>query len=143
MTRVVETSVYVDDLVRAETFYQEVLGLTLSSRIEGRHLFFRVGDGMLLVFDAHSTRSTGDLPPHGADGPGHFALAVDPGDWPAWRSHLAVHEVQIESEMEWGPGRSIYFRDPAGNSVELVDPAIWGMAPFASSEAPSKPTSTP
>jgi hypothetical protein len=30
--------------------------------------------------------------------------------------------------VEWpGGGRSIYFRDPAGNSVELGTPAIWAI----------------
>jgi hypothetical protein len=33
----------------------------------------------------------------------------------------------IEKEFGWPRGgRSIYFRDPAGNSVELVTPGLWG-----------------
>ncbi|MGN6582964.1 MAG: glyoxalase/bleomycin resistance/extradiol dioxygenase family protein, partial [Rhizobiaceae bacterium] len=24
-------------------------------------------------------------------------------------------------------GRSIYFRDPAGNSIEFAEPRIWGL----------------
>ena len=36
--------------------------------------------------------------------------------------------VDIETEVEWpGGGRSIYVRDPAGNSVELASSTIWGL----------------
>lgn len=43
---------------------------------------------------------------------------------------LAEHGVAIEQEATWPeghfrPGRSIYFRDPAGNSVEVMDADIW------------------
>jgi catechol 2,3-dioxygenase-like lactoylglutathione lyase family enzyme len=36
--------------------------------------------------------------------------------------------VAIEQEMDWPRGgRSFYFRDPAGNSLELATPKIWGL----------------
>ena len=124
---IIETSVYVSDLEAAEVFYGEVLGLEIYSRLQGRHVFFRVGGGMLLVFDGKNTRLPGDLPSHGAEGAGHFALAVNPNQWSVWKKRFAEYRIPIESEVDWGAGRSIYFRDPSGNSVELVDPAIWGL----------------
>ena len=34
--------------------------------------------------------------------------------------------VAIEAEVEWpSGGRSLYFRDPAGNVVELAPPTLW------------------
>ena len=45
-----------------------------------------------------------------------------------WRELDAgrAHGIAIEADFEWpNGGRSIYVRDPAGNSVELADPAIW------------------
>ena len=33
--------------------------------------------------------------------------------------------VEIEKDLRRDQGRSLYFRDPAGNSVELVDGDIW------------------
>ena len=52
----VETSAYVDDLDRADQFYREVLGLTAIAREPGRHVFFRVGAGdVLLLFRADET----------------------------------------------------------------------------------------
>ena len=36
--------------------------------------------------------------------------------------------VGIETEFEWPQGgRSIYVRDPAGNSIEFAEPRIWGV----------------
>ncbi|MEL7473822.1 MAG: VOC family protein, partial [Planctomycetota bacterium] len=68
------------------------------------------------------------VPTHGADGPGHIAFRVD--DLDAMRERLLAGGVEIELEREWGPpdfnpGRSIYARDPAGNSVEFLDADIW------------------
>jgi catechol 2,3-dioxygenase-like lactoylglutathione lyase family enzyme len=38
-----------------------------------------------------------------------------------------AYGIEIEADFRWPNGaRSLYFRDPAGNSVELADPAIWG-----------------
>ena len=41
----------------------------------------------------------------------------------------AAAGVRIEAEVAWpGGGRSIYVRDPSGNSVELATAAVWGLA---------------
>jgi catechol 2,3-dioxygenase-like lactoylglutathione lyase family enzyme len=126
---VVETSVYADDLERAEAFYLGVLGLERMGREEGRHVFFRVGQaGVLLVFNPEATLKGDSLPAHGARGPGHFALGIRAEDLPAWKERLAAHRIAIEKEVQWPRGgKSIYFRDPAGNSVELLTPGLWGL----------------
>jgi catechol 2,3-dioxygenase-like lactoylglutathione lyase family enzyme len=125
---VVETAVYADDLAAAEQFYTSVLGLSVLGREPGRHVFFRVGSAdVLLVFNADTTCKGGALPPHGARGPGHFAFGVSPDALPAWREHLAACGVAVEQEVTWPRGgKSVYFRDTAGNLVELVTPGIWG-----------------
>jgi len=135
VTRVLETSVYVDDLALAERFYREVLGLETFTREPGRHVFFRCGDGMLLLFDPRTT-ATGQVvvgqapvPRHGAVGAGHVAFGVPASEMDGWRASLIGHGVAIESEVDWpGGGRSIYFRDPAGNSLELATPETWGLS---------------
>ena len=126
---VLETALYVDDLPAAERFYREVLGLELYSREDGRHVFFRLGNAMLLLFNPSKTRqATGLVPTHGADGPGHVAFTLNPSDVEAWRGHLEKHNVPVETEVQWPHGGlSIYFRDPAGNSVELATPQMWGL----------------
>jgi catechol 2,3-dioxygenase-like lactoylglutathione lyase family enzyme len=126
--RVVETGIYVDDLARAEAFYTEVLGLAVIARDPERHVFFRAGDGVLLAFIPEATMQEGDLPPHGAVGPGHFALGIAAEDLDDWRRHLVGRGVAVEKEVAWPHGaRSIYFRDPAGNLVELITPGLWGL----------------
>jgi catechol 2,3-dioxygenase-like lactoylglutathione lyase family enzyme len=68
------------------------------------------------------------IPGHGTAGAGHLAFAVEADDLPAWREHLKKCRVPIESEVDWpSGGRSIYFRDPAGNSLELAPPTLWGI----------------
>jgi catechol 2,3-dioxygenase-like lactoylglutathione lyase family enzyme len=125
---IVETAVYADDLDAAERFYAGVLGLPVVGREAGRQVFFRAGAGsMLLVFDLAATLRGGTLPPHGATGPGHVALGVRPETLDGWRRHLTAHGIGIEQEYTWPRGgHSLYFRDPAGNLVELVTPGVWG-----------------
>ena len=125
---IVETAIYVDDLDAAEDFYQRVLGLKVIAKKHDRHVFFQVGDSnVLLAFNPTTTRFEKDTP-HGATGPGHFALGIEKQSLGEWRNHLRTHGVQIESEVEWpAGGKSIYFRDPAGNSVELVTPGVWRL----------------
>ncbi|MFO0899086.1 MAG: VOC family protein [Pirellulales bacterium] len=126
---VVETALYADDLEAAERFYVDVLGLRLIRRESGRHVFFAAGPGtVLLVFDASSTAAGGPLPTHGAHGPGHAALGIGASDLDAWRTHLQERQVVIEQEHLWPlGGRSLYFRDPAGNLLELITPGVWGL----------------
>jgi catechol 2,3-dioxygenase-like lactoylglutathione lyase family enzyme len=123
----VEAALYVDDLDRAEAFYRDVLGLEVIGREPGRHVFFRAGEGVLLVFNPESTQKQGLFPAHGTKGPGHAALGIAADSLEFWRRRLQECAVQIEKEATWPRGgRSLYFRDPAGNSVELVTPGCWG-----------------
>ena len=125
---VIETAIYADDLIAAEGFYAGVLGLPVIGREAGRYVFFGVGAAsVLLVFNPAATRTGGVLPAHGTHGPGHFALGMKIETMEAWRSHLTGCGIAIEKEVTWPRGgRSLYFRDPAGNLVELITPGVWG-----------------
>jgi catechol 2,3-dioxygenase-like lactoylglutathione lyase family enzyme len=125
--RILETCLYVDDLEAAEAFYRRVLGLTPFSRVEKRHVFFRCGQNMLLLFNPVQTaKPVGEVPTHGSHGAGHIAFAMSPDQVSSWRERLEQHGVAIEAEITWpSGGYSIYFRDPAGNSVELATPQVW------------------
>jgi catechol 2,3-dioxygenase-like lactoylglutathione lyase family enzyme len=133
--RVLESCLYAADLNAAEHFYTQVLGLEKHAQENGRHVFFRCGDGMVLVFNPEHTNqvetivSGAPLPLHGTQGAGHLAFAVREKDIPAWRAHLQRAGVAIESEIHWPQsGTSLYVRDPAGNSIELASPRIWGLS---------------
>lgn len=126
---ILETALYVDDLIQAEHFYTTVLGLELDSKVEGRHIFLKCGHGALLLFNADKTlESDGKIPTHGSRGPGHMAFAIKREDFQKWKDHLAKHNIAIESEVNWREDKySLYFRDPSGNSIELTTPDIWGF----------------
>jgi catechol 2,3-dioxygenase-like lactoylglutathione lyase family enzyme len=138
---ILETCLYVDDLGCAEQFYAAVLGLTVESRQEGRHVFFHCGQQMLLLFNPLASREVSDhFPSHGSFGVGHVAFAVAEGDLPGWLSQLQRHGLAIEKTIDWpGGGRSIYFRDPSGNSLELATPKIWGLPELLASNSNTQP----
>lgn len=123
---ILETCIYTDDLDAARTFYRDVLGLEIVLHEPKRHIFFRCGGRFFLVFNPAETSDEGDVPSHGAAGSCHVAFAVPHAEMTQWRQRLEAHGVAIEMDYEWPQGgRSLYFRDPAGNSVELAAPAIW------------------
>lgn len=131
-----ETAVYAPDLGAASAFYGGILGLPEIGRVEGRHVFYRCGAGVLLVFRPEATvlppRPDARLPvpAHGASGPGHMAFGVPAGEIDAWVVRLRSAGVAIEADFTWpAGGRSVYVRDPAGNSIEFADPAIWKRDP--------------
>jgi catechol 2,3-dioxygenase-like lactoylglutathione lyase family enzyme len=129
---VLEAVLYCDDLDVAEAFYTDVLGLERIGARAGRHVFFRCRDTVVLLFDPETTSTVptevGDstIPLHGARGEGHLAFRCSLDRIDAWRDHLTAHDVRIESDVRWSRGgRSIYFRDPAGNSLEIASPELW------------------
>ena len=53
----------------------------------------------------------------------NFTVAA--GDYEAWRLRVA-ERVEIFHEHEWSDGhRSFYFRDPAGNLLEIANADLW------------------
>lgn len=130
---VLETVLYAADLAAAETFYRTVLGLEPQGKAQDRHLFYRIGNQMLLIFNPQTTSAqivSGALPipPHGTTGNGHVCFAASHDEIEEWRARLSQCSVPIEADFEWpGGGRSIYFRDPAGNCIEFAEPRIWGI----------------
>ncbi len=131
---VLETSLYVDDLDKADYFYGHLLGLPKIFAVTGRQLVFRCQDSILLIFKPDHTErerifiNGAAIPLHGARGPGHAAFRVSKPELEAWLKYLLEAAIPIESEVGWPNGaKSIYFRDPAGNSLELATPDMWTL----------------
>lgn len=128
---VLEAALYVNDLDASERFYGDILALEKIQRVDERHVFYRVGDSVLLLFKAEETEQpprNPDLPvpPHGARGPGHVCLAISRAEIDAMRKHLLDWNIPIDAEFDWPNGvRSLYVRDPAGNSIEFAEPHLW------------------
>ncbi|MNH86251.1 Glyoxalase-like domain protein [compost metagenome] len=130
---ILETALYTDDLDAAEAFYGGVLGLEKILRAGNRHLFFRCGDMILLIFDPKETVKPPSsdalpVPPHGATGPGHLCFRMRAEAIDRMVEKLNKAGIVIESDFRWPNGaRSIYFRDPAGNSLECAEPMLWNL----------------
>ena len=130
---VLETALYAADLDAADRFYGDVLGLERIARVDGRHLFFRCGQGVLLIFNPTETLKPAEgsalpVPVHGTTGPGHACVRVSRDNLTSLRERLAADGVMIESDITWPTGaRSFYFRDPAGNSLECAEPGLWSI----------------
>lgn len=130
--RILETCLYAHDLEAAHAFYHNVLGLRLHSRVAGRHVFFHCERSMVLIFNPEATAEAhpGEIPSHGSQGSEHVCWAVEHKDLPGWRQKLVAAGVEIEHEETWENGAcSIYFRDPAGNSLEFATPRLWENDP--------------
>lgn len=130
---ILETALYAEDLDAAEHFYGGVLGLKRVLRAGNRHVFFRCGAGILLIFNPAETvkpppESAPQVPPHGARGAGHACFRVARQHLDAMAESLTGAGIGIESKVTWPNGaRSIYFRDPAGNSLECAEPGLWSI----------------
>ena len=128
---ILEASLYVDDLDAAEQFYGEVLGLERIQRVADRHVFYRIGGSVLLIFNPEKTEQPPlnpgmPVPPHGARGAGHVCLVLTRDEIAVMRKHLLDWNVPVDADFDWpGGARSLYVRDPAGNSVEFAEAHLW------------------
>lgn len=131
ITGVLEAALYAADLDRAEAFYHGVLNMEVVLRLEQRHVFFRAGQTILLVFNPEETAKPSQntrmpVPAHGAHGPGHVCFRASRDEISRWRAHVLDQGIAVDAEFDWPNGaRSLYIRDPAGNSVEFAEPHLW------------------
>jgi catechol-2,3-dioxygenase len=115
-------------------FYINILGLEFVSEEKDRHVFLKAGQSMLLIFNPNKTlvsngSSATQLPIHGAfASPSiiHFALEIDKQNYDTAKHMLNEKNVKIAKEVTWEKDtNSIYFRDPAGNLVEIITSGSW------------------
>ena len=136
ISAVLETILYVDDIEAARGFYEGLHGLNPHGMHSELGVGYRLDRQMLLLFVAElSSRPGRIVPSHGASGPGHVAFTASPAEIEQWKQYLLSCGIGIEQDHHWDNGaRSIYFRDPAGNSLEFTSPQLWGLEPADSGE---------
>ncbi len=129
---ILETSLYTDNMDRARTFYEGVLGLQPMFSDE-RLTAYAIERSVLLLFRKGTTEhqvklKDGSIPGHGGRGELHVAFPILRDDLESWKAHFSSHGVAIEGENSWPRGGySIYFRDPDGNLLELATPGLWSV----------------
>ena len=131
--QILETAIYAVNLEETARFYETVLGLERIVSFPERHVFFRLENSVLLIFNPQSTVLPSrdpkmPVPSHGGIGPGHICFRASAAEIEQWSRKLSDALIEIEADFTWpAGGRSIYFRDPAGNSIEFAEPRIWGF----------------
>lgn len=118
-------AINVRDLERMIAFYRDVLGCAVEHRQDALGLVhLRAGSILIDLIDR-----SGPLGPPEADEGGHnlnhICLRVDDFDADRMRDDLAARGVDVQSIRErygsTGVARTLYFRDPEGNGLELRD----------------------
>jgi catechol-2,3-dioxygenase len=115
-----EVALRVNNLERMKGFYQEVLGFEVLGEFPNAALL-KIAAGyaghtqVLGLFDrlvsVDQERTTVD----------HIAFTIGLLDYDSERKRLEKLGLNIEvKEHEWVNWRSLYFRDPEGNQIELV-----------------------
>lgn len=125
--KIKETCLYVTDLAQAKSFYADVLELPMISYLEGKHLFFKAGSSVLLLFNPEDSRHKVSPPAHYGGGKQHFAFEVEDKDYKKAKDWIKSKGIEITEEVTWQSGKkSFYFEDPAGNVLEIVpQTGIW------------------
>lgn len=110
----------VSDLARAEAFYRDVLGLTVTQRYGSQAVFLSAG-GYHHHVGLNTWMSKGGRPPApGATGLFHAAFLY-PTRADLARAVRRVLEagVGLDGASDHGVSEAIYLRDPDGNGIEL------------------------
>ena len=119
----------VDDMVRAVTFYREVLGCVDGYNYPALGMEqVWCGASLIVLWDITHPGAASAVPPiSGGRNVDHVCIATSPFPPEAMRAHLAAHGVKIEREAVHGGargmGHSFYILDPFGNRLEVKGPA--------------------
>jgi catechol 2,3-dioxygenase-like lactoylglutathione lyase family enzyme len=133
VTAVLETCLYLDDLDGGSRFYEELFGWKLMDGDDRLRAYGVAPGSVLLLFRRGATREAvrvpgGVIPPHDGIGGAHVAFAIADAEWDAWTQRLAERGIAVERVVRWPRGgRSMYFRDPGQNLVELATPGLWAV----------------
>jgi predicted enzyme related to lactoylglutathione lyase len=112
------------DLERAQRFYEDTIGLTLSPETIKNHLVFQCGDGTSLLIYGRPSPGKAD----------HTQVRFWSADIDKDVAELAANGIEFEEYdtpafktvnhivTSAGIGRSAWFKDPDGNTIALFQP---------------------
>ena len=120
-----EIALRVEDLDGMQRFYEEVIGLTLMRRFP-KSAFFRIAEGLeghtqiLALFDRTGSQGYVGLDEKRTT-VDHLAFSISLQDFEAEKERLQGLGLHVAlSTHAWVQWRSLYVRDPEGNTVEFV-----------------------
>ena len=124
---ILESSLYVSDLLRSVRFYEETFGFRFISDFGERGCAMQAGARqVLLLFKRRASRAIQS--PHDGDGELHIAFAIPSAELANWESWLQAREIAVEEKRNWELGGwSLYFRDPDRHLIELATPGVWSV----------------
>lgn len=101
------------------SFYERVLGLSVGPRPRFQSFGYWLYAGAKDVL--HLSEQKPDDPRRAGSDLTFDHIALRATDWPAFEQRLAQHRVPYRTDQPPGTGwLQVFFRDPAGNGVELL-----------------------
>ena len=106
--------------------YEGVLGLPEVAGWSDA-MAYRLGPGVLILFDRDKIGDRDEpVADHGSTGPAHVCFLATGEGYEDWKKRIAAAGVDITHQETWGTGlRSFYFKDPAGNLLEIAEGDLW------------------
>lgn len=125
--KIKETCLYIHDLEKAKDFYHALLGLPVINYLAGKHLFLRVGESALLLFNPEDSKQKTSPPAHFGGGKQHFAFEISGTEYVDAKAEITGKGIEIIDEITWDSGKkSFYFNDPEGNVLEILpEKGVW------------------
>jgi catechol 2,3-dioxygenase-like lactoylglutathione lyase family enzyme len=121
-------------------FYRDLLGMPVVLEQANLdypsedHFFFHVGEGNFIAYFLPKPEidpATYEPARSGSGWMDHLAIDVETGSLEGWAERMSAAGVGFEGPVHRGYERSIYFKDPNGVTVELLE---WLTAPPQASQ---------
>jgi catechol 2,3-dioxygenase-like lactoylglutathione lyase family enzyme len=123
-------TIAVSDLERARSFYENTLGLSAIYEDAGGVLF-KSGNSVILVYPSEYAGTNQATAATWAVGDDFDAIVTELGEGGATFEHYELPDTTREGDIHvMGDIRAVWFKDPDGNILNLVDmtPAVVGAA---------------
>ena len=113
--------IYVRDMAMMRTFYEGVMGFPLERALGEDWIEYRIGSNILALAHPRATAAAKDTPVPKGSAALQLAFRVSPNDVDRCAAELAAKGVAIvgpPTDQAWGH-RTLFFRDPDGNVLEI------------------------